>query len=62
MYGHFFIQKIVDICRKMTQSVAEFRVMSSIQVRRDKNWNVHLDTRWNGLVLIDLVSTILSQL
>jgi hypothetical protein len=37
------------------------RVMSSIQVRRDINWNVHLNTRRNGLVLIVLESTILSQ-
>jgi hypothetical protein len=48
---HIKKRKILHMCR----------VMSSIQVRRDINWNVHLDTRRNGLVLIVLESTILSQ-
>jgi hypothetical protein len=38
-----------------------YRVMSSIQVRREINWNVHLDTRRNGQVSIVLESTILSE-
>jgi hypothetical protein len=57
-----YLLRRVSICQNIMPFEFEtFRVMYSIQVRRDINWNVHLDTRRNGLVSIILEPTILSK-